>query len=340
MLDLLKHLTSDYAPTGSERNFTTLLTDLLNKVCSSVKTDNMGNILAVIPSKKPNAKRILLDAHFDEVALVVTGYEKNGFVRFASPFGYDIRTLSSKEVVIHGKSRINGVITSIPPHLLKEDSNKYPKEDELFIDTGYSSELLETVIPKGTAITSRAHLTQLNGDFYSLRALDNKLGVTAVLAVLDRISKTKLDCEVAVSFSVQEEAGLRGAGPAAFNINPDVCIVLDVSHAYTPGAKKEKCGECGKGPMIGISPVLSKSISDKLIITAKKSEIPYQLEVMGGSTGTNANIISKVKFGIPTGLVSIPIKYMHTPAEVFKYSDLTTTVNFICEFLKYFNNDL
>lgn len=154
------------------------------------------------------------------------------------------------------------------------------------------------------------------------KALDDRAGVAAVLWCLELLRDGPLACDLAVAFCVQEELGTRGAGTAAFGLAPDAALAVDVSFARTPDADPDKCGVMGKGPMIGWSPCLDAGISRRLTALSGKRGIPSQAEVMGGDTGTDADAIASVRTGVPAGLVSIPLKYMHTPTEVVQLSDV------------------
>ncbi|MBR4306261.1 MAG: M42 family peptidase, partial [Ruminiclostridium sp.] len=151
---------------------------------------------------------------------------------------------------------------------------------------------------------------------------------------LSLLKDKKLKYNLDVSFTSQEETGERGAKIAAFNLNPDICLEMDVSFAYTPDSERHKCGELGKGVMIGVAPSLSKRLSKELIAIAKEKEIPYSLEVMGGETGTNADAIGVAKGGAECGTLSIPLRYMHTPVEVVDPKDIEAIGRLIYEFAK------
>ena len=157
----------------------------------------------------------------------------------------------------------------------------------------------------------------------SSKGLDDRAGIAAILHCLRKI-EGKPSVNIAVAFCVQEELGCRGVTPAARKLQPDSAIVTDVSFALTPDADPRKCGKLGKGVMIGVSPILSTTMTDRLLELAKEQEIPYQYEVMGGSTGTDADRVTVSLMGVPTALLSIPQRYMHTPIETVDVRDIAT----------------
>ena len=237
------------------------------------------------------------------------------------------------EVSIWGKEEVKGIISTLPPHLqTAEDEKKVPEFKDLSIDVGMDKEEIVKVVSLGDKITFKRNFTKLLNNQISASCLDDRSGVASVLMSLDVLKN--LPCKITVMFSTQEEVGTRGAkiGPYAKKI--DEFISVDVSFAYTPTCDKADCKEIGKGAMIGFSPILDKMISRKLVDTAKKNNIPYQCEIMNGSTGTNADVITLSENGIKGALISIPEKYMHQPMEVVDISDIESVSKLICAYVK------
>ena len=166
------------------------------------------------------------------------------------------------------------------------------------------------------------HFDCLLNDCVCAKALDDRAGVAAVLRALELLKEVDRPCNVAALFAVQEEVGTRGAAPATFAIGPQAAVITDVSFAYTPDTDKTKCGVLGDGAMLGISPFLDVSLTECLKQLANEQAIPLQYEAMGGATGTDADKIGTVKDGVKTALLSIPLKYMHTPVEVASLCDI------------------
>ncbi len=327
VLDLLKDLTSIVGVSGDEQNISNYLSQLL-KEYGDVTIDSMNNVFCTFGS----GYHFLLDAHLDEIGFVVTEITKDGFIKFDKCGGIDTRMLPAFEVSIWGKREINGIISTLPPHLQNEqDEKKAPKLKDLAIDAGMTADELQAIISPGDRITFKRNFTPLLNSCVSASCLDDRSGVAAILLTLDRLKK--FPCKVTVMFSSQEEVGTRGAKAGAFAQDVDEAISVDVSFAYTPGCDKKDCGEISKGAMIGFSPVLNRKMTQMLVKTAKENNIPYQKEIMAGKTGTNADVISISENGIKTALISIPEKYMHQSAEVVDISDVESVADLICAYI-------
>jgi endoglucanase len=258
---------------------------------------------------------------------------EEGFVRAGNVGGLDLRLMPAQNVLLHGKKTISGVVASIPPHL-SGGAQKVPEITELLIDTGYPKAELEKLLSVGDVITFDTPFQTLQGDRIASRSLDDRCGMAAILYALEQLKTETLPCKLSVLFSVQEEVGECGASGAAFTLHPDIAIAVDVSFALGHGDDPVKCKKLGGGPMIGISPTLSGQITDQLIQTATQREIPWQPEVMAGTTGTNADQFSVSRGGVRTCTVSIPLRYMHTPAEVIAVSDVEATGMLLAEWIK------
>lgn len=298
---------------------------------AEVKRDRFGNVTAYLPAGK---KTILLDAHMDRIGMIVTGIEDGGFLRVAKCGGMDARVLAAQDVTVWGREPVYGVVTSTPPHLsTPEDAKKAKDFDSILIDTGMSKQEAERLISQGDRITVRCPHGELeNGRIFGA-ALDDRAGCAAIIRAAELVAETKERPSVQLLFSAQEETGGDGAVTGSFNIDADECIAVDVSFADAPDMPSEKCGKLNKGPMIGIAPVLDYRISQRLKAIAEEKEIPYQLELMGDSTGTNADHIAISKGGVRTGLVSIPQRNMHTGVEIIALDDVENSARLIAEYI-------
>ena len=317
---------------GSEENASELALSMLRKFAPDAAIIN-GNVIGHFGSHKDGLPSLVLDAHIDQVGFVVTYITDEGFVKVGNVGGIDRRLLPAQPVVIHGNRDVKGVICSVPPHLSHGNSEVLAIED-VAIDTGMTKEELEQVISQGDPITFDVTCRQLVGSRITGGALDDRCGIACILRTLELLGDADTAYNVTVIFSAQEEVGERGAKIGAFAVSPDIALAVDVSFAYAIGEDEKNCGYLGKGPMIGISPSLSREISDKLIGTAKKASIPYQLEVMSGLTSTNADRYSVNREGAKTCTVSIPLRNMHTPVEVIDLNDVETTAQLLAEFIK------
>lgn len=307
-------------------------TELLKPLVDEMWTDAMGNVLGIRRSKTPDAPTIMLEAHLDEIGFLVTHIDGNGFVYVAGAGGIDGRVLTAQEVLVYGDEVYRGVFCSTPPHLSGKDG-KLPELSKRGIDVGMSGEEAKKHIPLGSRVIFARHYSELNETQVCANALDDRAGMAAILHCLRRLDNA-CPMNVAVAFCVQEELGCRGSDPAARRLQPDQAIVTDVSFALTPDANPNKCGKMGNGVMVGISPILDSGMSDAMLEIAKENEIPYQYEVMGGGTGTDADHISGCLCGIPTALLSIPQKYMHTPVEVVDLRDVAAVGDLMAAYIR------
>ncbi len=320
MMELLKELCAAPGVNGTA-DIGRLVADKLTMYVPQVQTDRLGNVWGVVPAQEENAPTLLLEAHLDEIGFIVTGITDSGFLRVSACGGVDERTLAAAEVVVLCEPPVSGVFCSTPPHLAGSDS-KPLKVEERGIDVGMTAQEAKARIPVGTRVTFAPHFDRLLGDRLCAKALDDRAGVAAVLRALELLQGKTLPCHVAALFCVQEEVGMRGASPATFAIRPDAAVAVDVSFANTPDADRTQCGVLGDGAMLGVSPILDERLTACLQRLAQEQAIPFQYEAMGGSTGTDADKISVTREGVPTALLSIPLRYMHTPVEVASLGDI------------------
>ena len=302
---------------------------LLSQYTSDIQRDALGNVWGMIPSAEKDAPTVLLEAHIDEIGFVVTQIE-DGFLRVSACGGADNRVLSAAPVTVQCDPPINGVFGVIPAHLAKEDA-QLPELTDRVIDIGRHQTASVTV---GTRVSFRPHFEELLNDRVCAKALDNRAGVAAVLQTLDLLEGQALPVNIAVAFCTQEELGLRGAKTAAFSVCPDAALVVDVSFAHTPDADRTQCGVLGKGVMLGMAPILNRDMTKALHRLAEEEKIPYQWEVTGGTTGTDADVMSITASGIPTALLSVPLRYMHTPTEVISLSDVESTARLMAAYIR------
>lgn len=290
-----------------------------------------GNVIGRLGCKgaKPH---ILLDAHIDQIGFTVTHITDDGFLKIVGCGGIDRRLLLAQQVTVLGSKPLDGVICAIPPHL-ETDESKVPEIEDICVDVGLSKARAEEMISLGDKIVFSSRCEKLQGDRITGAALDDRCGVAAILRALELVKDKALQCELTVMLSTQEEVGERGAKIGAFDIEPDIAIAVDVSFALTAGDSEVKCGKMGGGCMIGFSPVLDRELSQRFKAVAEKNDLPYQIEVMSGTTGTNADRFSVNKNGVKAVTLSIPLKYMHTPVEVISLSDVENTAQLIAAYI-------
>ena len=317
---------------GSESKAAQLALGMLREYCPDAEIIN-GNVTGKFGVHREGLPSLLLDAHIDQIGFAVTYITDDGFIKVGNIGGIDRRLLPAQPVVVHGSRDIKGVICSVPPHLTSGGSEVL-EMDDVAIDTGLTKEELEKLVSLGDSVTFDVTCRDLIGSRITGGALDDRCGVASILYALELLKDSDLAYNVTVLFSTQEEVGERGAKIGAFEITPDIALAVDVSFAYAIGEEESKCGYLGKGPMIGISPSLSREISDELINTAKSADIPYQIEVMSGLTGTNADRFSVNRCGAKACTVSIPLRNMHTPVEVIDLTDVEQTAKLLAAYIR------
>ena len=331
MEKFLKELSDLRGISGFEYRINEQIKKLIEPYCNEVRVDSLGNIIALKKGKKSN-KKIMLEAHMDEIGLMVSQIEKNGFLKYINIGGVDPRILPASEVTVHAKKDLKGVIGAKPPHLMTSgEGDKSVKITDMTIDTGLSYEEVCELVSVGDSVTLSQSVGKLLNDNISLKTLDDRAGVCAVIEVFKRVGA--IDADLYASISTQEEVGLRGARVASFGIFPDMAIAIDVCHAVTPDNSKNAF-EAGSGTVVTIGPNIHPKMSEKLFELAKKYDIKTNTDVDDGDTGTDAWAIQVTKTGVPTALLSIPLKYMHTSVETMNMSDFEATIALIEHFVK------
>lgn len=331
MRDLIKKLSDMRAISGSEYRINTEIAKMFEPYADEVMTDNLGSVIAKKFSKNKNAPTLMIEAHCDEIGLIVTDITDEGFITFAPVGGVDQRILPSSIVTIHGKCDIQGVVGAKPGYL--QDGDKAVKMRDMAIDTGLDADTVKENISIGDGITFPQSVGDLSKTQFSGKTLDDRASVAALVAVMKKLEGENLDVNVFACAHVQEEVGCRGAKVSAFSINPDMAIAIDVTHGITPD-NSENAYKIGEGITISVGPNIHPSMSKRLMSTADNNKIKYAIEVDGGETGTDAWEIQNARNGIPTALLSIPLKYMHTSVETLAISDVKALVKLLVCFIK------
>lgn len=296
-----------------------------------VKIDRMGNVIGHLEGKKI---KVLLDAHIDQIGLVVRGIDDKGFLLVDKIGGIDLRVLIGAEVLVHGKKELFGVVSSVPPHL-QGNGAKDDKVDikTIAIDIGLNKEKAKEIVAIGDRITLRCPQSVLLGDNIASPSFDDRAGVAAIIRALDLVKGKLKNIDLTVVFSSQEETGGSGAKTSGFAAMPDYAIVVDVGFGNDAYTDKTQTINLSKGASIGISPVLDKNFTNELIELCRNLSIPFQHDVMGGRTGTNADSLSVSGSGVKTTLLSVPLRYMHTGCEVININDIENTAKIIAAWL-------
>jgi putative aminopeptidase FrvX len=325
---LLNELSQSPGVSGYENPVREMVRREFERLADDVRVDKMGNLVALKRGETTGndpRRSVMLAAHMDEIGLLVTKLDE-GFLRFATVGGFDVRTLPGQEVIVHGRVDLPGVIGSRTPHVLPlEERKKVTPLDGLFIDVGLPEAELKRHVRVGDIITLRGDFAELQTGYVSGKAMDDRAGVASLICCLHAMTAMRSTWDVYAVATVQEEIGLRGAITSAYDIDPDIAIAVDVGFGRTPGLSEGESAELNEGPGIGIGPNIHPLMHSRLVETAKKHEIPFQTEAIPGRSGTDAWAIQVAREGIPTALLSIPLRYMHTPIETAHTKDIERT---------------
>lgn len=298
------------------------------------ETDLRGNFFC---RKAGNGKHYLLDAHMDQIGFTVTEICEGGFLKIAKVGGIDFRVLPSQEVIVLGSKPLFGIIGAKPPHLTSnKEENSAPKPEDIAIDTGLSKKELESIVSLGDRVVFKPLFSVLNKSAVTGTSIDDRAGMAIIARAMQILKEKGSTSQITALFSVQEEVGNQGADNASFKIQADEAIAVDVSFASQPeipSDKKTHTMAMGGGVFIGIAPVLDREMFEKMKAVADKNGIKYEIEAMGGRTGTNADGIATAKFGTKTMILSPPIRNMHTPVEVVDVNDLESVAQLIAEYI-------
>lgn len=329
---MLERLCTVGAPSGFERPAALIAKEMLESVMDEAWIDRLGNAIGVRRCGKPDAKKLLLDAHLDEIGLVVTGI-KNGFLRFGTIGGVDPRMLPDRELTILTEPPLFGVVACLPPHVLSmEDREKAPPINEFYVDTGLSQEEAERLIPIGTPMVFRDTFTELGETQLCSKAMDDRACFVTLLLAAEMLQDKELDVDLYIMGSTCEEVSGSGAKVGTQTIDPDFCIAVDVTHGKTPDSPGGRTSVIGGGPAVGIGPNMTRWMTKRMFEKAETEGIEVQKEVMAGHTGTNGWGMQICNEGIATSVLSLPLKYMHTPVEVLEVSDIENVAKLIAAF--------
>lgn len=335
-------LLNSKGPSGYEFETQAVLDKHVKPACSSYHKDAMGNRFAHLnPEGSP---KIMLAGHMDELGLIVKYIDDKGFIYFDTIGGHDLSIISGRRVfILNDKAIVKGVTGKRAIHLMDtDDRKKVPRLHDIWIDIGAKDKKeAQKRISIGDPIVYDHGFEMVYGSIATSRAFDDRAGCYAVMEALRRLAKNKssLKAHLVSVATTQEEIGTRGAIAAGYAVHPDIALAVDVGHATDhPDCDKKKYGEfyLGKGPIICRGANINPKVYTKLIEAAKKHKIPYQLEADPRPTGTDARAIQVCKAGVATGLISIPLRYMHTPSEVVDLQDVENTVKLLMAFVQSF----
>lgn len=334
----LSELLHARSPSGYESEAQAVFDRHVKPAADAYAKDAMGSRIATLNPKGDPV--LMLAGHIDELGLIITYVNPEGFLYFDTIGGHDRIVISGRRVIIQtANGPVFGVTGKRAVHLMDEaDRKKVPERHEMWIDIGASSKKdALSRVSIGDVATYDHELQVLHGSIATARAFDNKAGAYIVGETLIRLAraKGKLAAKVVSVGTSQEEIGVRGATTTAYAVNPDIAVAVDVGHATDhPDCDNRKFGETklGGGPIICRGANINPKVYERLVAAARKTGIPYQLEADPRPTGTDARAIQLTRGGVATGLISLPLRYMHTPSEVVDLADVERCVQLLVEF--------
>jgi endoglucanase len=339
-LNFLRTLVNTPSPTGHEVRGQRVWLDYVKPFAEETFSDAYGNCVAVL--NKGGSPRLMLAAHADEIAMAVNYISDEGFLYVRKMGGVDAAITKAQRVVIHSRNGpVKGVVGNVAPHLTKQEGDpKPPKIHDLFIDIGAKDRKeAERIVRIGDPITLTDEFDLLRNDLAVARAFDNRIGTFAVAEALRLLQevKGKLAAEVCAVSNVQEEVGLLGARQIAYSLQPDVAVVVDVTHATDyPTVSKAQHGDVkiGGGPALTHGGCNHPDVVARLEAVAKAKKIPLQHEAMSATSGTDTDVIFWTRGGIASALVSLPNRYMHSPVEIVSLKDLEKIPELLAAFAR------
>lgn len=345
MFDLKEHLqrmAAIHAPSGHEGPMRAYLRETWAPFTDRMEQDRLGSLIAIkagTPDNGHGPRKIMLAAHMDEIGMMVRDIV-DGFILVHRISGVDSRVMLAQPVVVHGKESLPGVVAATPPHLLTTaDRQKYPNFDQLVIDVGLPAAEVEELVTIGDLITADGPLLDLKGQMVAGKAMDDRACVAVVTLTLHYLQQMRHTWDVYAAATVQEEKGLHGATTAAHHVNPDVAIALDVTFADQPGVSSDDAQEMNNGPSIALGANIHPQLFDKIVEVAKTYEIKHHIEPLPARTGTDAWAIQVAQGGIPTALLSIPVRNMHSPVETLDTRDIERTARLLANFIASLDDD-
>jgi len=333
-IPLLKKLSEVDGIAGFEAPARELVRETWEPLVDEIREDKIGSLIALKKGiTKGDSPKLMLAAHMDEIGLMVSGIEE-GFLRITRVGGMDRRVLPGLDVMVHGQRNLPGIVATRPPHVLPPDERKkIVPWDKLFVDVGLPEDEVKDLVSIGDPISLQREMSELKNHCVAGKAMDDRACVAAVTLALEQLGRVKHAWDVFAVATAQEETGLKGALTSAYGVAPDLAIALDVTFGQHPGVPKEGSYPLGKGPTIGIGPNFHPRLVTRLKEVAKDHEIPYHIDPIPGRSGTDAWAIQVTREGVPTALISVPVRYMHQPVETLDARDVERAGRLLAAFI-------
>ncbi|HZK34434.1 MAG TPA: M20/M25/M40 family metallo-hydrolase, partial [Bacillota bacterium] len=278
--------------------------------------------------------KVMVAAHMDEIALMVKDIDDKGFLRFTNIGGVDQRILLTQEVTVHGREKLTGIVSALPPHLLSAvDASKAVKMKDMSIDIGFPVDRVKELVEVGDLITFNSPLVSMLGSYVNGKSIDDRAGVVMLVELMKELDRLKYQAEVCCVATVQEEVGTRGAIIGTYRAEPDIGIAIDVTHGDTPDAPRDFTHDMDKGIVVAMGPNMHPGLTQRLLDTAKEYGLDCQIEVAPRATGTDARSMQISRAGVPTILVQIPLRYMHTTVETLNMDHISKGARLVALFI-------
>ncbi len=338
--DKIKRMVNAYGVSGDEFEVAKIVADLLKPYVDKVDVDQFGNVTGYKSCGKEGAPKLMLDAHIDQIGFLVTEVTEEGFLRFMG-MGVDQRMLLGSELtVLTAKGPILGIVAAMPPHLQKPGDNKKSVPiAEMVIDIGMTGEQAKKAVAVGNYIAFANDAIDLQDDILCGKSMDDRACFACILHALELLEGKQLCVDLIISGSTKEEQGGHGAMSVAHRENPEFAIAIDVTHAKTADAPTLTT-VLGGGPVVDIGSNSRPKFAKRVMEIARAKQVPHQVSSIPSHSGTNAWGIQLMNQGVCTLVMSLPLKYMHSPVEVIKMSDVKNTGKLVAEFAAAFDGRL
>lgn len=340
LLPFLKSLISAPGLSGHEAPVRSLIEAAWAPLTDELSTSPLGSLHGLKRGSGSEPRQsILLAAHMDAIGLMVTGVTR-GFLRVTEVGGLDVRVLPGQLVTVHGREDLPGVIVQPPAHLLPAEAQNGPIPLKyLLVDTGLQPERVQELVRVGDLVSFSQPPLELRGETLGGRSLDNRASVAAVTYCLQELQARNHSWDVWAVATSQEEVTLGGARTSSYQLRPQLAIAIDVTWAKGPGTPDYKTFPLGKGPTLGWGPNIHPALHRAVKELADRIELPYAVEVMPRHSGTDAFALQIAMEGIPTMVIGIPLRYMHTPVEIVSLKDITRAGHLLAEFITRLGDD-
>lgn len=334
--DFLKDLSAATGVSGHEGEVAARVVEGFRSLCDEVHRGKLGDVIGVKRGSLPASRRpkVLMAAHMDEIGLMVTQVDEGGFVRATWVGGVDPRTILAQEVIVHGRRSLPGIVGAKPPHLTSpEEARKAPQMKDLYIDLALPEEEVRRLVQVGDVVTVRREPLDLLDGHLAGKAMDDRACVAVLYECLGELQKLRFQAEVLAVATTAEEITSAGAETVTYDRLPDAAIAVDVTFAEQPGTDEDRTFLPGKGPVLTLGPNINPKLFDALRRTAEELEMKVQVEAAPDFTGTDAWPMQVVASGVPTAVLSVPIKYMHTSVETLSLENVARAGRLLAHFI-------